>query len=63
MLNAAFGAAASVGGAIAGWDGVYPYYQGPATQRLYIVNYPSAQTGTNGSWAKSNCACNSTTGH
>ncbi len=55
ILNAGGGADAAVGGSIAGWDGVAPYWQGGAFDRLYIVSYPLTTTST---WSASNCGCN-----
>ena len=45
--------------AVAGWDGVAPYWQGGTADRLYLKSYPSGNTS---SWQKSNCGCNGT-GH
>jgi predicted CxxxxCH...CXXCH cytochrome family protein len=59
MLNAGAGAATAVGGAISGWDNVSPYWQGSATNRLYIHSYPTSGTVD---WQESNCGCNGT-GH
>ncbi len=59
MLVAVAGAAATVGGTIAGWDNAAPYAQGATWNRLYIVSYPSSKTA---GWAQSNCGCNGT-GH
>jgi hypothetical protein len=60
MLNAAAGASANVGGSIAGWDGVAPYYQGGSSSRLGIAAYPTTNTAA---WAQSNCGCNSASPH
>ncbi len=59
MVIAGAGAAAGVGGTIAGWDTTAPYWQGQASNRLYIASYPANNTT---SWAQSNCGCNGT-GH
>jgi len=45
--------------AVPTWDGVAPYWQGGASNRLYLKSYPANNT-TN--WAQSNCGCNGT-GH
>lgn len=59
FLVAGAGANANVGGIIAGWDQTAPYWQGGASNRLYLVSYPANAT-TN--WAQGNCGCNGT-GH
>lgn len=60
MLIAPAGAAAGVGGTIAGWDTTPPYWAlGTSTNKLYIASYPANNT-TN--WGQSNCGCNGT-GH
>ncbi len=60
ILNAAAGAGSNGAPAqYAGYDGVAPYYQGQATNRLYIKSYPVNNTT---SWSQSNCGCNGT-GH
>ncbi|HSN91980.1 MAG TPA: NapC/NirT family cytochrome c [Anaeromyxobacteraceae bacterium] len=60
MLVAAGGAAAGVGGVIAGWDQTAPYWGlASSTSKLYIASYPTnATTG----WDQNNCGCNGT-GH
>jgi hypothetical protein len=62
MLVAPAGAAAAVGGTIAGWDATAPYYglTGTQTKKLYILSYPASNTA---SWAQSNCACNVSNSH
>jgi hypothetical protein len=57
LLVSPAGAAAAVGGPIAGWDTVAPYVQIGAGNRLYLKTYPA--TNTTG-WAQSNCGCNGT---
>jgi hypothetical protein len=57
MLVANAGAAAGVGGTIAGWDATAPYWRGTASNRLYLVSYPANNTTA---WAQSNCGCNGT---
>ncbi len=59
ILAAGAGAAAAVGGTIAGWDTVAPYWQGGTSGRLYLLTYPTSNTSA---WAQSNCGCNGT-GH
>ncbi|MCX5731847.1 MAG: multiheme c-type cytochrome, partial [Deltaproteobacteria bacterium] len=59
LLNAGAGANANVGGTIAGWDGVAPYWQGTASNRLFLISYPANNTN---SWSQGNCGCNGT-GH
>lgn len=59
MLAAGAGAATGVGGVIAGWDQTAPYWQGTASNRLYLASYPALNT-TN--WSQGNCGCNGT-GH
>lgn len=60
MLIAPGGAAAGVGGTIAGWDTTPPYWgMGTSTGKLYIASYPTNNTG---SWGQNNCGCNGT-GH
>jgi predicted CxxxxCH...CXXCH cytochrome family protein len=59
MLVAGAGANANVGGTIAGWDTTSPYWQGTATDRLYLVSYPTSNAS---SWTQGNCGCNGT-GH
>jgi hypothetical protein len=57
MLNPAAGVATALP-AVTGWDGAAPYWQGGASNRLYLKSYPSST----GSWSQSNCGCNGT-GH
>jgi hypothetical protein len=57
LLNAAAGVAAGVPAMVAGYDNAAPYYQGQATNRLYLKSYPANNT-TN--WAQSDCGCNGT---
>jgi predicted CxxxxCH...CXXCH cytochrome family protein len=60
ILNAGAGASADVGGQVAGWDGVAPYWQGTGTARLYLKSFPATNTS---SWSSRNyCGCNGT-GH
>ncbi|QQR75565.1 MAG: hypothetical protein IPJ17_08335 [Holophagales bacterium] len=62
MLVAPAGAAAGVGGTIAGWDTAAPYWgRGAltATGKLYIASYPANNTTA---WNQGNCGCNGT-GH
>jgi hypothetical protein len=59
ILVAGAGAAAAVGGTIAGWDNVAPYWLGTTTNRLYLIAYPITNTTA---WAQGNCGCNGT-GH
>ena len=59
LLVAGAGAAASVGGTIAGWDTAAPYWQGTTSNRLYIASYPANNTTA---WQQGNCGCNGT-GH
>jgi hypothetical protein len=59
LLVAGAGAAAAVGGVLAGWDQAAPYWSGAASNRLYLKTYPTNGTS---SWSKSNCGCNGT-GH
>lgn len=60
MLVASAGAAAGVGGTIAGWDTTAPYWgMGTSTNKLYIASYPTNNTTD---WGQNNCGCNGT-GH
>jgi hypothetical protein len=59
LLVAGAGAAAGVGGSIAGWDTAAPYWQGTTSNRLYIASYPANNTSA---WQQNNCGCNGT-GH
>jgi hypothetical protein len=60
MLVASAGAAAGVGGTIAGWDNAAPYWQGGTTNRLYLKSYPATNTTA---WSGSNCGCNGSGTH
>ena len=59
ILVAPAGAAAGVGGSIAGWDNAAPYFGLTAASgdKLYIQSYPSNRTNT---WNQGNCGCNGT---
>ena len=59
ILISGAGAGANVGGVIAGWDQTAPYWQGTASNRLYLIAYPATSTTA---WAQGNCGCNGT-GH
>jgi hypothetical protein len=59
MLNPAAGTTTANLPAIATWDGVAPYWQGGANDRLFLKSYPASNTTD---WARTNCGCNGT-GH
>jgi hypothetical protein len=59
MLVAPAGAAAGVGGTIAGWDNAQPCANPGTGSRLYIASYPTSNATA---WNRNNCGCNGT-GH